>query len=356
MELSEQGLATKKKLLQDTITAKQQMSSWLQSKTETNDYAYMLAQNEDVRKMTHILTQKILNPTPLNSLKSERTNVYIDLGMGISAFWDEMRTKSSVEVENAMILDSVLMNVEAGLDENINPNLRREFLSHTGMSEEQIDTFVSIEAMSEFEQKANNELLTRICQDFNLDIDDPEDAILINNLMQDAIENETVACLDTMIHSDEAQGRHTYEEMYGVSAEELYEAFPPDDSYFNSVELPEYVEEYTMDERSPMYESMVDFQDMLNATVEDNQKELAIAELQDLMDAAMSNSEDFTAEELAAMQRSKESILKAVNEPTLSDADLASLEAYQPPEDDYDLSLNDADLDFMADMANDQQK
>lgn len=323
MAMTQRNLFAKQMLLQHTIDAKQQMSDWLQAKIETGDYAYALAQDEETRKMTQVLTQKILNPTPLNSLKSERTNIYVDLGVGVSAFWDEMRTNSAIEIENAMVLDSVLMNVEVGMDENINPKLRYEFLNRAGLNEEQIESLVKLEDVMEFEQKAQSETYTRICNEFGLDMDDPDDRIVIDNLVQDAIQNQDMVCLENTSGMDEAsQGRHTYEEMYGVSAEEMYGAFAPDDAYFEGLQFPEYVEEYSMNENSVMYSSMLNFQEVLNDTIENN---------------------------VEAFQQLDQQMQNDIN--ALCTMDLEALEAFQPQDDMMEqLSFDESDLNFADEM------
>lgn len=310
-------MKTKIEILQSNIRTKTLISNFAHDKIDTAELAYELACDEEMRTTAHVLTQKILNPTPLDSLKTERTNRYIDIGMGLSALWDELRIPTEDAVDTAIVLDNVLMNLNMGLDKDIKPNMRKDFLQRVGLSDEQVDTLVPLSDYVEFEYRVREDIRAMHMERLGLNLVDNIDAAdeeMLNSLVEDSMAMDDVSLqipADRLF--DEYGNPKTYDEYYGLSAEEMYQEFSigevEDLDYY-----PEYVQTWTVNEYDDMYESLAEFHRIHEDTIEANTAELESL-LQDAQQAQAPIQLSF--DDLADLE---------YDAPELSDEDLASLE------------------------------
>lgn len=240
-------LKSKVELIQNVVNTKLALEHRFIGAISDADFAYQMAQDEDMRKTALNLTQKVLQPTPLKHLKVDRTNLYIDVGMGVSAFWDEIRTKTKLEVETASNVENILMNVEAGMDKDMEPNTRKMFLSEVGLNEEQIDELVPISDYVMYDEKIKDIKRERVIDQYNLGEGDED---LIESLVADQAMDDEIA--------DAYESSASYDDIYGMSASDMYNAFPQDD--YHDVDISEHFTEdtpnylqYPIDELNRIY-------------------------------------------------------------------------------------------------------
>lgn len=316
-------LADKASYVGSMYVAKKQLKDWVGNKISDEEYTLFLARDERARTVTNNIAQGILNPTPLNSLKTVRTNDYLDIGMGFSAFWDEMRRESDTAVDDMSIVDSKIMNLDLGLDKDISPHMRKGFLAMAGIPKDDISTFVTLEDYYNYEAESMSEIreyhMGRLGYQSISDMDENA-RLMLDSLVDDSLATGLEAFSKQVeVKSDlQAYGDvRRYDELYGLSAQEMYELFGDDrieQDYF-----PEYVERYTMIPDDPMYTAVSEYHHVLDSSIEYTQEYL------DALEAQM----DYLEQPIQLNDEDLEDLHH--DGPSLSDEDLenlASLEEY----------------------------
>lgn len=304
------------------LAAKGHLKDWVHDQISDEEYAMILASDEKLRTVTNNITQGILNPTPLNSLKTERTNEYLDVGMGVSAFWDELRNERMGVVDDLTLIDSKIMYLDLGLDKDISPHMRKSFLNMAGISEENMGQYITFADYAEYEANSIHAIreyhMERL--GFNSELDMDEASVeMLNTLVDDSVatgldvvSQQVEVKSDLQLYGDPRR----YEELYGMDAKELHEIFG--DESIDPGFYPEYAYRYTLNHDDPMYSAMREYHALMNSSTEMNQHfvntmtselnrvtepiQLSMDDIQDLGDGGPSLSD----EDLANLQELEE--------------------------------------------------
>lgn len=323
------------RIVQSNVVAKTNIARALSGELSDQDFAYMLAKDDSLRYTTNNIAQGILHPTPLKSLKSERTNIYLDFGMGVSTFWDEIRTPHDTKVDDMTAIDSMIMNLDLGLDRNVPPHMRKAFLREAGLSAEQVEEFVSFGDFYEYERAAQS-----VVREYHMgrlgyqseDLMSDEDKLILDTLVDDSMATG-ISEMSEQIHVP--TDMHTYgdersfEEIYGVSAEELQALFGDEDEQgLTASHFPEYVNGYSMNEDEPIYGAIQEFNAIHTASIEMNEHHLNMLYEQQ----AMLYEQEAQLQEYHGVQLSPEDLMEfggRFDDVSLSDDDLESLENHE---------------------------
>lgn len=281
-------------LVATNIEAKLMLGDYLMGDIDASTFAYHLASDTRLQKTMNQLAQQILQPTPVESRPSVTDNGFINLGAGLSAFWAEMQTKLPIEIESATEIENILMNLNAGLDPDMEPDTRKLFLKEAGLTSEQVKELVPLSEYMTYENRMKDAIRSQVLDEFGFK--DPE------NLSEDdrALIDSVVE--DRFFASKLPQGMGddyypTCEDIYGISAEDLFEMF---EEYPDKNEQP-FVG--TWEEELETSGALAGYREILNATVDEN-----LAMLHELeMEAKLSFSES--------------EITKAEDEVSVSDED-----------------------------------
>lgn len=222
-------MTTKAEVIATTIEAKMMLQDYMMKDIEASEFAYRLSQNENLRKTMNQLTQQILQPTPVEAAPSRKDNPFIDIGAGLSAYWAEMQKKLPIEIETASDIENVLMSINAGLDKDLEPDTRKLFLKEAGMTTEQVKEFVPIQDYVSYENKVKDTVRLEVMSELGLTNAEnlsEQEQLLIESLSEDRMMN--VKLQGETGEASEAYAP-TYEDVYGVSAQDMYEMFgtPP---------------------------------------------------------------------------------------------------------------------------------
>lgn len=323
------------RIVRSNVASKVNISRTLAGELRGPDFAYMLAQDDLLRRTTNNIAQGILHPTPLKSLKSERTSVYLDFGMGLSTFWDEIRTPQDSKVDDMATIDSMIMNLDLGLDPDISPHMRKAFLKEAGIREEQIEEFVSFKDFQKYEREAES-----VIREYHMDrlgyksedLLSDEDKLILNTLVDDSMatgisemSQQIYVPTDMYTYGDV----RPFEEIYGVSAEELQALFGDEDEHgLTASHFPEYVNGYSMNEDEPIYGAIREFNDIHTASIEMNEHHLNMLYEQQ----AMLYEQEAGLQEYQDVQLSPEDLMEfggRFDDVSLSDDDLESLENHE---------------------------
>lgn len=300
---------------------------------DDSEFAGRLAEDANVRKTVNLLCQQVLQPTPVVSLP-ETKNSFINLGGGVSAFWNEMQKKLPIEVDNVAEIENILMNVNAGLDKNMEPDTRKKFLMEAGLTEEQVKEFVTDADYAEYEEKAREIVRRKVMEDLGIQPgDELSDAELI---AIDSMTEERMMGAKMQITLDNYE--LTFEDVYGISAQDMYELFG--DAGLSQPMPPESsMPENDMDLFMEASNAKVGYFDILNGALDENLalfEELRQQELNDDLGLSL------TEEDLQSLSEAAGKETQAMPEPSgypgfgpgITDADLAFAEQYT--EEDYE--------------------
>ena len=187
---------------------------------DDSEFAYRLASDANVRKTVNLLCQQVLQPTPVTSIP-QAGNSFINLGGGISAFWNEMQKKLPIELDNVAGIENILMNINAGLDKNMEPDTRKKFLSEAGLTDEQVNEFVTAADYEEYETRAREIVRAKVMEDLGIK---PGDTLSEAELMAvDAMTEERMMGAKMQVSLDNYEV--SFEDVYGISAQDMYELF-----------------------------------------------------------------------------------------------------------------------------------
>lgn len=286
-------------------------------------FAYRLATDANMRKTAQQLIQPVLNPTPVETIRTNTSNAYIDIGAGLSTYWQEIHKAVPIEIQEASEVENIIMNLEAGLDKNMEPDTRKLFLKEAGLTEDQVKELVPLSEYAAYEETQKEQIREQIRQEMGGGELTEEEELLVDSLAEDRMMNQKLQA----DFDDPALGNGpTYEDTYGVSAQDLYQMFG--------------------DPQEPLPEEMPFGGE--NVPVDDpswaQYLEHPMEELQEIYDGSIEENMAMYEQLAADMAREQEEL------PILTDADLAGLDAMAPH-----LEISDADLEFAQQWAAEKQ-
>lgn len=318
------NMTRKSEVIATTIEAKLMLQDKMLDEIPEAEFAYRLAQDENLRKTVNLLTQEILQPTPLEASPARKDNPFINIGAGLSAYWTEMQQKLPIEIENASQVENILMNINSGLDMDMDPDTRKLFLREAGMTREQVNELVPIQDYVAYENKVKDGVRAEVMSELGLDGDHElteQEQLLIDSLSEDRMMN-------TKLQSEMPPEDYTptYEETYGIAAQDMYVLFGDEEKHLPE---PESFEDVPIDD--PDWASLMEmsgadqgYWDMMEGTIEDNMAMLQEAEARE-----------------AAMESNL----------ALSEADLIFDDPGQDYSDAPDFGISEADLAFAEQYA-----
>lgn len=322
-------MTTRVEVMQTTLEAKTMIRDRLLESISDDEFAYRLAQNENLRKSMQQLTQQVLHPTPVEHIRSNHGNPYVDIGAGVSAFWDTVRQATPVELSEASEIENILMSVEAGLDKEMEPDTRKSMLAIAGMTTDQINELVPISAYVEYETHIKDAVREQIRTEMGLseaEMNEERNQLLLESLTEDAMMNGKL-----QIDAEVADYEPTYEDMYGMSAESLYDLFGESDVSDASVPTSDGANVPIDDASWGQYledsHAMEHLQELYDMSVDEHQE-------------LLSDYESYLMQEAEQIEQMDEHL------PAFEDA-LAQMDDFPPQE------ITDADLEALASMQED---
>lgn len=320
-------MTTRIEMMQTTLEAKTMIRDHLMESISDEEFAYRLAQNENLRKSMQQLTQQVLHPTPVEHIRSNHGNPYVDIGAGVSAFWDTVRQATPVELSEASEIENILMSVEAGLDKDMEPDTRKSMLAAAGMTTDQIKELVPLSAYVEYENHIKDTVREQIRTEMGLseaEMAEERNQLLLESLTEDAMMNGKL-----QIDDEAADYEPTYEDMYGMSAESLYDLFGESDASETQVadgtNVP--VDDASWGQYLEESHAMEHLQELYDMSVEEHQE-------------LLSDYESYLMQEAQQMEQGEEPLQD------FEDA-LAQMDDFPPQE------ITDADLEALAAMQED---
>ena len=127
-----EAMTTRVEVLHTTLEAKTLLRDRLLSEVSDEDFAFRLAEDPNLRICVQQLTQQVLQPTPVEHIRTNRSNLNLDIAAGVSAFWETMNEATPVELSEAIEIENILMSVEAGLDKDMEPETRKSSCMRQG--------------------------------------------------------------------------------------------------------------------------------------------------------------------------------------------------------------------------------
>ena len=327
LESMKSVMSTKAEAVSTAIEAKLLLEDHMMGNIEDAEFAYQLAQDGCLRKTMTQLTEQILQPTPVESRPFVHKNSFINIGAGLSAYWTEMQKKLPIEIDEASQVENILMSVNAGLDRDLEPDTRKIFFKEAGMTSDQIKELVPLSEYAEYESKVKDTVRSEVASELGLEDGrelTEEEQLLIDSMTEDRMMSTK---LQTDTDGTEDAYSPTYEDTYGISAQDMFEMFSDPYADTPSATQPENGEQIPLDD--PSWEMFLEqsgaqqgYQDMMDATVESNMEMLRD--------------------------------LEAQAELSLTDEDLSFGNAQEMDYGDVpDFGINDADLAFAAQYAED---
>lgn len=254
-------LKNKADLLMRNVEAKQMLEDRLLDREDYREKEFLerLATDPQMRKTVERILEPALNPTPVTADPLFQENGYINIGAGLSTFWNAMQEKTEIELDELEQLDNILMGIEAGLDKDMEPDTRKSMLAAVGFDQEQIDRLVPLSEYAEYEERIKDVMRAQVAEE--MDLDPETDGDLINDIVEDKIMNAKLA-----VDPEDLEGPD-YEETYGYSMQEIYEMFSeepapeemPQDAPIDDTDWARYME-------APLEE----LEDIYNASPEEN--------------------------------------------------------------------------------------
>lgn len=351
-----EDLAKKQHMVKKNIEAKNRIRDFASGEIDREEMAYLMASDPELQQSIGNVSHSMLHPSPIKGLKTERTNLQLDVGYGFSVFMEELRQPLDNEVEAIMDIDNMSMLVEMGQDKTIPPTVRENYLSEAGISEESMEEFVTRDDyrdyVTQLEQKFRQEHMVRLGL-VDKDTLDVEDENRLNELVEDSMsihDDEEEAFVYTS--GPEGEMENTYKETYQMSSEEMFRMFDNADNYdhleYEDMDFPAYVD-YDFEDTEFMRHSVEEFHNLQDMSIADSETYLQSIEA----DMQTYEAELRAMDEQNAYPELTDADLASLNEqapPELSDDDLMSLDEQAPPE------LSDDDLQSLYDTNQHQQK
>ena len=344
------NMTKKAEVVATTIEAKLLIEKRMLGEMDDSEFAYRLAQDDNVRKMANVLVGQILQPTPLESSPSKTGNATINLAAGLSAYWAAMQQKLPIELENAVAIENVIMNLNAGLDADMEPDTRKLFLKEAGLTNAQAREFVPASAYAEYENKVKEGIRADIRRELGFSPEHElteEELLLVESMTEERMFSTSQYTPD---FNPEDVAELTYEDLYGISAQDMYTLFGEAPGG-GPVPDPETWEDVPVDD--PEWQTLMEmsgaedaFWDIVNDTIENNMAVLYELEVKEQVQAS---DLGLTEEDLAFAGAPEAA--KDAPDVGISDADLAFADSYQSEldaETEAAMNLSPEDLYFEA--------
>lgn len=217
-----EAMTTRVEILHTTLEAKTLLRDRLLNEISDDAFAFRLAEDPNLRLCVQQLTQQVLQPTPVEHIRTNHGNPNLDIGAGISAFWETIKEATPVELSEAIEIENILMSVEAGLDRDMEPETRKTMLYAAGMTKEHVYTLVPITDYVAYETQLKEQMKTQIQTQMGLsdaELNEERNQLLLDSLVEDAM-------LNNKLQIEEPRNvEPTYEDTYGMSAETIYTLF-----------------------------------------------------------------------------------------------------------------------------------
>ena len=166
------NMTSKAEVVATTIEAKILLEDRLMGEIDDAEFAYRMAQDDNLRKTVKLLTQQVLDSDP-KQIEPTVDGSFLNFRAGISTFWEEMQRKTPIERENAVEIEQVLLNLESGFDEDIAPDTRKLFLKEAGLTSEQVEDFVPLSEYIIYETKMMDQVRDQVRADLDMGTDQP---------------------------------------------------------------------------------------------------------------------------------------------------------------------------------------
>lgn len=166
------NMTSKAEVVATTIEAKILLEDRLMGEIDDAEFAYRMAQDDNLRKTVKLLTQQVLDSDP-KQIEPMVNGSFLNFRAGISTFWEEMQRKTPIERENAVEIEQVLLNLESGFDEDIAPDTRKLFLKEAGLTSEQVEDFVPLSEYIIYETKMMDQVRDQVRADLDMGTDQP---------------------------------------------------------------------------------------------------------------------------------------------------------------------------------------
>ena len=297
-------IKSKKEALYQMINAKILLNQRLHGEIDDADFAYALATDDKLRATTNNLAQQILQPTSIEVIYG-RKDGYIDLAAGITTFWKEVNQEIPINIENATAVENIIMDINAGLDTDLEPDVRKAFLADAGIRGDQLGEFVTVKDYIVYETRMKEDIKLQIMEEMGISSEEfsKDDELLVESIAEDRMLNQKV-----FVEEDTMNHEPTYEEIYGMSAQDMYEMFAEDDRKITNI--PSNGQDVSVDDEE--WSHLMDmagaedaYYDMLNASIEEN-----MAELYDTYMAERDTSLSFTEDDLSFVNEFTETVTK----------------------------------------------
>lgn len=310
--------------LKANIEAKDSIEKLLHGEITRGELAYSLAEDDLLRDTMQKVTEGMINPEPIASIKAERSPVAFDSLHGISVFWDEMRVPIDQKVDLAVDVKNIADQVEMGVNKNLSPKARRSIFSDLGVAKEDMSDLVTREDDLYYQKEVvdhyRNEHMERLGLKES-DVLDPADEILIDNLVEDSLAMPDGYRLDVV--PDKNVLVDPYVEEYGMTAEELITSFGYGDD-IDKYDYPAYEDLDTVDKYPSMKFAIEEYERIHDAGLEDNISELEeIERIQSVVNSSQLSEDDLKALETDALGHdlNSQTILSEDDLRTLNDWD-----------------------------------
>lgn len=328
---NEQGIQLVRERLLLNIKAKERLEDLLHGEISKEGFAFALAEDETLRQTIQKITEGMINPDPIESIKAERDPVGFDFVHGLSTFWDEMRLPLEEKVNVAVEAKEIADHIEVGMDLDQSPSVRRNVLKDLGIKSDRLNVLVTpaddARYQKEVEDHYRNEHMDRLGLKSS-DVLDPADEVLINNLIEDSMAMPDGFLIDIARHDKEVQKQiDPYVEEYGMTAEELNNSFGYADEV-TKYDYPAFGDLHQVEDYPTMKFAIEEYDRVYNGTLEDNLNELAEI---DRIEAVV-NSSHLSVDDLDRLVPPPAKSDQQAP-PVLSEDDLRTLEAW----DDFQL-------------------
>lgn len=272
-------LQKKQRVLEKNLKAKNLIHDFSLGKVDRQEFLESLLYDENLAKTMTNIVDRVVKPKPVHAIGfgQDRPRHHIDLGLGLSTFWQEMKKKDPKTLDKASQLQELLEHVSVASDNTLAPEIRRSSCAFMGLSKEGIDRYLPIQEEVMFHQKMLNQVKDEVIDVLGIDPENisEEQQLMLNDKMEDMFAHaETGKQSVSSVYEDFlGDDKRTYEDAYGITKEDMYRTFAPHAD--KGVKFTnDYLNDYVLSENDPMYAAMKEFQRVQNASIEENEIEL----------------------------------------------------------------------------------
>lgn len=350
------GLQERHYALSKNLEAKRNIRDFASDDLDKSELARMMASDPDLRKSIESVSDSMLHPSPIKGLKTERTNLQIDIGYGFSVFMDEIRKPSESQVEAIMEIENLSSLVEMGQDKTVPPHVRENYLTEAGVSEEHMGEFVTAGDYSDYMSKLQDKLRDGHIERLGLDADNLSEA---DSKMLDELVEDTLS-LDDKDEAFEYEGNledmETYEDVYGMSAEHMFVVYTDEEDYnkldIDKLEFPTHVD-YEFKDAEFMEGAVTNYHDMQNMSIDETKAQMEMVEKRIKEYQAKEQPEQPKEQAPEQPEQPKEPAPEQPQEePVLNNADIEDLAEGQSEQMEFD--FGDDDIEDLNDTKSQQ--